>query len=367
MAIKKEYSGLEILRFLCAVSVLVWHYQHFFVTGHDGIPANFHRELQPFYSELSPLYDFGYIGVTIFFVISGFIFFWKYREPIHCKIIDGKTFFVLRFSRLYPLHFLTLILVAVLQWLYIANSGFSFVYPHNDAYHFILNLFFASYWGFQKGYSFNAPVWSVSLEIIAYAVFFWTARFTKLSLTQSICIVISTYVVEKLLGMHDIFNCLRFFFAGGCVFLIAEKTKSIDIKYRLPPLFVITLSSAYLFYIAVGKLQAVSFAIFSAGIVALIAVAENSARGTTMQQVAPYFGNLTYSSYLCHFPIQLVCVLVTDALVINRDVYFHPAVFLTFIVGTLGLSHFVYRFYEMPVQARIRGVLLKDRIKAECK
>jgi len=29
----KKFAGLEICRFLCAASVIVWHYQHFFAAG----------------------------------------------------------------------------------------------------------------------------------------------------------------------------------------------------------------------------------------------------------------------------------------------------------------------------------------------
>jgi peptidoglycan/LPS O-acetylase OafA/YrhL len=29
----KEFAGLEIARFLCALAVIFWHYQHFFVKG----------------------------------------------------------------------------------------------------------------------------------------------------------------------------------------------------------------------------------------------------------------------------------------------------------------------------------------------
>ena len=39
------------------------------------------------------------------FCISGFIFFMYYHEKISKKLISPFNFFLLRFSRLYPLHF----------------------------------------------------------------------------------------------------------------------------------------------------------------------------------------------------------------------------------------------------------------------
>ena len=35
--------------------------------------------------------------------MSGFIFFWKYREAISDRSIGGRTFFIFRLSRLHPL------------------------------------------------------------------------------------------------------------------------------------------------------------------------------------------------------------------------------------------------------------------------
>ena len=154
--------GLEIVRFISALSVLVWHYQHFFYIANK--PTDFFRELQPFYSLLSIFYDYGFYGVQVFWCISGFIFFWKYRDSIASKSITYKNFFILRFSRLYPLHLATLLLVLALQTMYFHQRDYFFVYQNNDIPHFIYQLFLASSWGFEKGYSFNGPIWSISVR-----------------------------------------------------------------------------------------------------------------------------------------------------------------------------------------------------------
>src|SRR5690606_34065506 len=85
-------------------------------------------------------------------------------------------------SRLYPLHLLTLLLVGGLQWVVIKLQGHSFVYPQNDIYHFVLNVFFASAWGLQKGFSFNASIWSVSVEVLLYTLFFFSVWLLRLRL-----------------------------------------------------------------------------------------------------------------------------------------------------------------------------------------
>ena len=86
-----------------------------------------------------------------------------------CGVFWGR-----RFARLYPLHFVTLLFVAGLQAYHLSVNGSHQLFGFNDTYHFILNLFMASPWGLEEGLSFNAPIWSVSVEVIVYFVF-WLA------------------------------------------------------------------------------------------------------------------------------------------------------------------------------------------------
>ena len=69
-----------------------------------------------------------------------------------------------RFSRLYPLHFATLLFVAA------AFLAFGPYIYESDAYHFVLNVLLASSIGFEKGYSFNGPSWSISVVLPAWTM-----------------------------------------------------------------------------------------------------------------------------------------------------------------------------------------------------
>ena len=82
--------GLEIIRFISAIAVLIWHYQHFAYVADK--PENFLIESQPFYNIFSFFYLHGYYGVEVFWCISGFIFFWKYKDVIENKVIGPKLF-----------------------------------------------------------------------------------------------------------------------------------------------------------------------------------------------------------------------------------------------------------------------------------
>jgi hypothetical protein len=106
----KEIPAIEFLRFFSALMILVFHYVHFTYKG-TSLPQNLSNLNLPFYNFLWIFYEFGKYAVQIFWSISGFIFFLKYKNLIAEKLISAKDFFILRLSRLYPLHFLTLLIV----------------------------------------------------------------------------------------------------------------------------------------------------------------------------------------------------------------------------------------------------------------
>src|SRR5689334_25400913 len=96
--------------------------------------------MQPFFWLLKPLYIQGWAAVDLFFVLSGFVFFWLYSESIRDGRVRLGAFALMRFSRLYRLQVLTLIVVALLQSLYFVRVGRFFIYQDNVWQHFILHL-----------------------------------------------------------------------------------------------------------------------------------------------------------------------------------------------------------------------------------
>jgi peptidoglycan/LPS O-acetylase OafA/YrhL len=83
--------GLEALRFLTAFAILVFHYRHFAFVADQ--PVGLVSERLPLYGLLRAFHDSGAFGVSVFWCISGFIFFWKYRDPIADRSVDGWKFF----------------------------------------------------------------------------------------------------------------------------------------------------------------------------------------------------------------------------------------------------------------------------------
>jgi peptidoglycan/LPS O-acetylase OafA/YrhL len=69
---------------------------------------------------------------------------------------------------------------------------------------------------------------------------------------------------------------------------------------------------------------------------------------------------MTYSSYLLHFPIQLLIAAGFAASAVPIPFY-DGWFFAIFITSTLLASYFTYRYFEAPAQALIRNYLLQAR------
>src|SRR6266481_2914302 len=171
----KRLTSLDALRGVAALSVVAWHWQHFSALG-GGRQGGWTREMQPFFWLLKPLYVQGWAAVDLFFVLSGFVFFWLYGEAIRERATGAWRFALLRVSRLYPLHFAMLIAVAALQFFFFRACGRFFVYQGNGAAHFAAHLFMMQSWWPNSPQSFDGPTWSVSIEMLLYVMFFIACR-----------------------------------------------------------------------------------------------------------------------------------------------------------------------------------------------
>jgi len=347
--------GLEVRRFVAAFAVLIWHYQHFAYVADR--PVDLFRDQLPLYGLLRPFYEAGQYGVWVFWCISGFIFFWKYRDAIADRSMPGWTFFVFRLSRLYPLHFVTLIIVAVLQAVYFRLHGYFFVYQDNDVRHFLLQIFMASEWGLQHGSSFNGPIWSISVEVLVYVLFFLLLRFVTKSALLNMFVIV---VCLNLSG--QICSCLAFFYAGGLAAIarrtIASATSRFAVEGMAWAAVVIVPVSIWMFGLQSAIIDWLFLLTYTPILLFCLSCEITLSASTT--RVLEAAGNMTYSSYLLHFPIQLLIAAGFAASAVPIPFY-DAWFFAMFITSTLLASYLTYRYFEAPAQALIRNYLLQDR------
>ena len=137
MKLGNRYYLLDVARGIAAFCVVIFHYRLFYEK--DISTKSLVISEQPFYKILQLPYEFGWMAVQFFFILSGFIFYDLYLKKIKFKEISFKKFFILRFSRLYPLHFLTLMIMVIMFFIFKLNN-ILFFNIGADVKHFVLNI-----------------------------------------------------------------------------------------------------------------------------------------------------------------------------------------------------------------------------------
>jgi len=383
-SIPKRFHFLDVLRGLASLTVVCYHWNHFWVSV-MGAQYTAPSSWMPFYKELFVFYNYGAFGVDFFFTLSGFVFYWKYSQRISRKEITPIKFFLLRLSRLYPLHVLTLLVVATLQYLYFQRYSNYFIYQLNDLYHFFLNSVFANRSGLENGYSFNGPTWSISIEMQLYLLFFCLCFFSVMKKRYMFLIAVLGAVLSlpSLMSLHG--AGLWAFFIGGLVFygyqwIVERKKLKLFLAIFLlitPILCVLAVTEIHLnFYFTwlqkyfgdslpwdrlefgkgmsayILRKMVITGILFPAIIFTFALIDTQSYKiGSRLS----FIGNMSYSSYLLHFPLQIAFVLIfgNDLLL-----YSLPATFLVFFFVLVALSLASYTYFERPIQNAIRHKFL---------
>ena len=311
---------------MSSISVLIYHYKIFFFQYNGYLKLNFNNQLDqlPFNYVLNLFYRYGDYGVQMFWCISGFIMSYVY---LNREKITTKEFFINRFSRLYPLHFITLILVTFIQIFCITSTGEYQLFQFNDLYHFFLNLFFISGWGLHNGLSFNQPIWSVSMELIAYTLFFISLKFIKnLNLKNFSFKIMLTLLTAFILmdknfmppNMNDtILNCLSLFILGSIVYYLMEKIKKT---------FFIILS---LLLVAISIIGNFKILVFCPAILMIFIYLENGFKNIINKPLFSILGNVTYSTYLLHAPLTIILILIFKG---DKEIYLNPLFFTIYFL-----------------------------------
>ncbi|HAT6937252.1 TPA: acyltransferase family protein [Legionella pneumophila] len=349
-----RFLGIDLLRCLLALGVLLWHYQFF--AHNSGI--QFIKHQQPLYSILDIFYSHGWqYRVQTFWCISGFILFWKYGEGIANKLISGKKFFIGRFSRIYPLHLVTLFLVAFFNWIYFYNNHYYFTYQNNDLGNFLLHFFLASSWVGKGAHSFNGPVWSLSAEIPVYFIFFIFVRFLGLKASVNY-FFIGFYLLAKLANFSfPIIDCVGYFYSGGLFAIYLQQFEKQNRNKFLSIYFVyilaIVLTGMHL--LKLNQLTPVKYLLLiNMTLVCFYYLSRIIKAWPRVQNLIKTMSHLTFSSYLIHFPIQIILTLFFGWL--NLAIPFYSISFLTlFIAITWGVSYLSYHYFEKPLRVLIRN------------
>ena len=355
---------MDSLRGFAAIGVaLFYHYQHY-------IGINTYSGDYPFSSFGFWFFKYGWSLVDFFFVLSGFVFSYVYKEKIAQNKIGFKEYCFLRFSRLFPLHFVTLVLVAIFQWLRINTHLGYYIYSFNDTYHFVLNLFLVQSFGMDRGWSFNGPSWSISCEIVAYLIFFGVTLkyrhhiwFYLIFILSGIFIannnyhffIINSQVARVLMGFFAgcFFYELNFFIyknhSRSPLGKMFKENHRPFLYNGLVFLLVITILLKAKFYgqDSLGNWSRIYTLIVYPGII-ILAINNPFLRALLSLKIFSLLGDISYSIYLLHFPIHLIIFLANKIFNLHFD-YYSKIFFLFNFTVIILISYLSYTYFEKPV------------------
>ena len=357
VGVRETFHSIDVLRGLAAISILVFHYFHF-TMGHGAValPAERLDEV-PLLRGLRWIRDHGSLAVQLFWVISGFVFMNVYagHEP------TARTFFVNRLARLYPLHLLTLLLVAAIQAASLGMSGHFLIYEANSVGNFILNLFFASAWLDAGHLSFNGPVWSISVEVLVYFLFWAYVRLCRPSLFSAGAAFLIFFALSAV--THNmVMLCGAFFFAGSSAYALfmlvpAEargKALLAAAAFFLP--WSVALLSGH-----VDRLP-LTIRLLGLFVPALLVLALSEVMGLrSLYRRFRVVGDVTYSTYMWHTPLQMIFLLGAGLGLYPIAVVLSNGFFLAYLLFVILFAYASYRLIERPAQAWVRGRLLRTR------
>jgi peptidoglycan/LPS O-acetylase OafA/YrhL len=376
----KRLYALDTLRGIAALSIVFWHWQHFFALSGDW-QAGWSRTQEPLYAVFMPLYEQGWAAVDLFFPLSGFIFFWLYGEAIREGRIGAGSFAWLRFSRLYPLHLVTLVVVAVLQFFFWRATENFFIYDANDLPHFASSLVMAQQWLPPTiAQSFNGPAWSVSVEVLLYVVFFALSRLGLRGFWPALAVSVLGLLLYE--WNWFISRGVMGFFAGGAVYALDRRIVASADPKRIArwicaaavALWVVTVAEAYTgllhagcywlsglispemgrLYIGYSRDLFLLLFIFVVSPVTILALAlGEQVLGASWQRLS-FLGDISYSTYLLHFPMQLALALIAVHFALTPAFFENWVALVLFYAVLIGLGLLSFHVFERPLQRMLR-------------
>lgn len=351
---------LTSLRGVAALLVVLYHIKHWL---HE----------YPVIEMFGFLYNKGYLAVDFFFVLSGFIIAFNYREKFHQSFTLKKylTFIYKRFARIYPLHIFILICFLSIPLAYIItgkalNQGMYSISGY-AAKVFLVDLWLvgSSFWS-----TWNVPSWTISGEFFSYLLFPLLANLAGKGVTRnlfilSLCSLLIALSYE-LIGARSLgdnipelglLRCSASFCIGVCVFNLysAGKHKS-DYVYR--PLFFIL---AILLVVLILYVQENHF--YTPTLMGLMLLSLIKYRGLLHQflEWTPLvkLGDISYSVYLTHSLI----LIWFNLLFVENGVTPSLGEISLYLVLVLVMSVFTYYLVEIPSRRWLNNQLEKRVIK----
>jgi peptidoglycan/LPS O-acetylase OafA/YrhL len=307
-----------------------------------------------------------WLGVDIFFVLSGFLItgILINKKPVkgNSRMTEIKNFFVRRVLRLFPAYYLMIIFFwAAFKYanLYIWNNDFNPFF-----FFYIPNWYFYLHPTVGNG-SFN-HIWSLGVEEQFYLVWPWIILFLPLKWLKYTfaCIIALSIVLRYSFAGIPKFSMLPFanFHTLGAGALLAYYFyieprnpifKWMD-KHREKLFIILSILLVAVLYFKIPFVTGILADVLVPAGAALLVLC--SVRGWSFpgriiagNKAVQYIGRISYGIYLYHMPVPDTIKAIASHFGVNINYALHPYLWLiTFFGITFIIAYFSYRFIEMP-------------------
>ena len=316
--------------------------------------------------QMPKLVSKGYLGVELFFVLSGFILCHVYLRAFGERRFRYREFLWARLARIYPVHLVTLagmgVLIALAALIGVQAGDKVLVWSSLPA-----QLTLTQAWGLSPLGGWNHPSWSISAEWFAYLtfpLFAWAAW--RLRARPRLAVVLALVLVaileagfQPLMGFPltsatIAWGALRIVpcFALGCAVYLAWSSQPIR-----GPGFALGAAGAALAAIVaaaqIGAPDALSVALFGALLFSLASLTSAGSKVLT----APlwvYLGEVSFSIYMVCIPWQLVFEKGAHRLFGISDGPLPAALWAIQAVGVIPAAMVLHHLVERPAREAMR-------------
>ena len=306
----------------------------------------------------------GYLGVELFFVLSGFILSHVYLAQAGEKRFSYGQFLWARVARVYPLHIATLVAVGLLAGAALV-AGMSVDANVLSWSSLPANLLMVHAWGLAPVAGWNHPSWSISAEWFAYLCFpafafvFWRLRDRPVVAVLGAAAFLATlyFVFEQWAGFPLTEATIRWgalrivpCFALGC---------ALYLMYRKAPLKAPALTSAAFLVLMLGSawlgLWDAITVLLAGGLILSLASLPNERAGWLASKPAVYLGEISYSVYMVCVPWKLLAVNLAAKVTDAPDKQLHVFVWLAILALLPVVAAASYHLVEHPARKALRA------------
>lgn len=342
-AANNPLEALTSLRGIAAWWVVIYHFRE----SIGSAPSWFHS-----------LASHGYLAVDLFFILSGFVLSLNYGKYFANGPRGALRFYGLRLARIYPLHFVMMILFLSVPIAVGLFSRQGLAAEDLAPGYFLMSLVLIQNWGFSNELFWNVPAWSISTEFFAYLLFpflAWGAVRHLGSVLASVracaALLIGLGLIAPAFGetlgsdipRFGLIRCVIEFGAGIALHRLMA-TRPVRLSYESS--FAICI--ACLCFTAFAAGFAPDYAVMPLGFLLLIyALADRRTAVARLacRRILISLGTISYSTYLCHYFIK---IWIKFLLVRPEVPDFIP--FIGYICLTCVASLLLYRWVEVPGQ-----------------